>query len=152
MGPSSVIAIDPGQISGWATFHRGELYAAGVMTEAEIVGRPPVAQWAPVQVVIEVPRIYPLGRGKGDPNDLISLALLVGELRGFYRRSGLPVELVEPRRWKGTTPKKIHNRRVKDALAPEERAILPTLPEYKAHNMIDAVGLGLWWLKKEDMR
>ena len=147
-----MIAIDPGKWSGWALFHRGKLHAAGVLSEAAILEAPPVPEWAPAIAVIEEPRIYPLGRGKGDPNDILKLALTVGDLRGFYRRHGLHVELVTPRRWKGTVPKAIHGERVLAALAPDEVAILPTLPKTKRHNMVDAIGIGVWWLEKEDMR
>jgi len=147
-----MIAIDPGKWSGWALFFHGKLQAAGVLSEATILDKPPMVEWAPAVAVIEIPRAYPLGKGKGDPQDLIKLAILAGDLRGFYRRHGLHTELVEPRRWKGTVPKDIHGERVLGALAPDEAAILPTLPKSKRHNMVDAIGLGLWWLEKEDMR
>jgi len=148
----SVIAIDPGLWSGWALFHRGKLHVAGVLSEDEITRAPPMPEWSPAIALIEVPVIYPIGKSKGDPNDLIKLAITVGDLRGFYRRHGLRVGFVKPRRWKGTVPKEIHGERVVGKLEADERAILPTLPKTKRHNMIDAIGLGLWWLEKEERR
>jgi hypothetical protein len=141
-----LIAIDPGKVSGWALFYYTQLHAAGVLDEEEILDHPPVPEWDPVLAVIEVPRIYPMGKGKGDPNDLLTLALSVGDLRGFYQRRGMRVRLVTPRQWKGTAPKDIHNRRILDNLNEHETEVLPSLAKSKAHNMIDAIGLGLWVL------
>jgi len=151
-----VIAIDPGKRTGWAWFDGRRLIRAGTNTDAEILASPPHGE-APRNharacdvAIIEVPRIYPRG-GKGDQNDLIDLAVLVGDLRGFYRRHGFTVRLVPPRTWKGTAPKHIHGERVLAALTPAERALLPRRPRAGTfdHNMLDAVGLGLFQLKRE---
>lgn len=150
-----IVSIDPGKRSGWAVFFDGELLFADAWAEADMLdGALPMVGIAPAVAVIECPVIYPLGKGKGDPNDLITLAVLVGDLRGFYRRAGLDVALVKPRTWKGTVPKRIHNERVLGALTPEERALLPRRPRARDfdHNMLDAVGLGLWQLAREGQR
>ncbi len=147
-----VIGIDPGKRSGWALFDRGNaLVAAGTMPEREILDSPPGAERYDVPfglVVIELPVIYPTR--KTPPADLIDLAVLVGDLRGFYYRAGVEVRLVTPRNWKGTVPKPIHNKRTLAALTPEERALLPKRPRARDydHNMLDAVGLGLWGTKR----
>lgn len=142
-----VIAIDPGKRSGFAVFNGGALAVAGTLDEAEILDRPPCSLGG--VAVIEVPVVYPTR--KVDANDLIDLAVLVGDLRGYYRRTGFEVRLVRPRTWKGTVPKDIHGRRVLAALSAEERALLPRRPRAKNydHNMLDAVGLGLWQLKRD---
>jgi len=157
-----VIAIDPGRRSGFAVFDSsGVLVGAGVLSDAAILARPP----CPVSgvAVIEMPVVYPTRNA--DPNDLIDLAILVGDLRGYYRRQGFEVRLVKPRTWKGAVPKAIHNERTLRALTPEERALLPLRPRpwgsprapltspaspasLHDHNMLDAVGLGLWQLKR----
>lgn len=150
-----VTAVDPGKRSGWAIFVDAALVEAGVWSEVDMLeAGTPIVELGPAVAVIELPVIYPLGRGEGDPNDLIDLAVLVGDLRGFYRRAGLDVVLVKPRTWKGTTPKPIHNERVLRALTPAERALLPRRPRAKGfdHNMLDAIGLGLWQLKTEGQR
>jgi len=102
--------------------------------------------------VIELPRIY--NPSPVPPNDLLDLAVLVGDLRGYYRRLGFKVELVYPRTWKGTVPKKIHNARTLAKLTAAEVELLPKRPRAKDydHNMLDSVGLGLWWLEKEGER
>ncbi len=153
-----VIAIDPGERTGWALFDNGTLVEAGTMSKAEILLNPPCPSGRKNYLdvaVIELPVIYPLGLGKGDPNQLIDLAVFVGDLRGFYvRRLSLDVVLVRPRTWKGTVPKRIHNARVLEALTPDERALLPRRPRARDydHNMLDAVGLGLWQLRKDRHR
>jgi hypothetical protein len=157
MGPRhrGIVAIDPGKRSGWAVFVDAALALAGAWPEADMLDDAlPMVGIAPAVAVIELPVIYPLGLGKGDPNDLITLALLVGDLRGYYRRAGLDVALVKPRTWKGTVPKPIHNERVLGALTPDERALLPRYGRKRGfdHNMLDAVGLGLWQLAKERQR
>ena len=144
----SIIAIDPGAISGWALFREGSLIFAAYVDQITLSNFPPTVP-VPGRVIIERPVIYPFGMGNADPDDLIKLAILVGELRGFYIRLLYAVELVKPRTWKGTVPKKIHNARVLAKLTPEELALLPKRPRAKDydHNMVDAIGLGLWKLE-----
>jgi hypothetical protein len=151
----SIIAIDPGKRTGWAIFQDAALVDAGTFNEIRMLTEDaPMVGIMPAIAVIELPVIYPLGKGKGDPNDLIALAVLVGDLRGFYRLAGFAIELVKPRTWKGTVPKHIHHSRVLAALMGRERALLPKRPNAKDfdHNMLDAVGLGLWFLSKEGIR
>ena len=146
----SVIGIDPGVTTGGSWFEDGALVQAGATPADEFLEFDPLGGIGPAILIIEVPRIYPRG-GKGDQNDLIDLAVLVGDLRGFYRRAGFTTRLVAPRFWKGTTPKPIHNKRVVATLTPAERAFLPKRPRAKTfdHNMLDAVGLGLFQLGRE---
>lgn len=150
-----LICVDPGARTGWAIFIDAVLVEADAWPKADmLVDGTPIVGIAPAVAVIERPVIYPIGKSDADPDDMITLALLAGDLRGFYRRAGLDVVLVKPRTWKGTTPKKIHNERVVDALTPAERALLPRRPRARDHdhNMLDAVGLGLWQLAKERQR
>lgn len=150
MAAVNLITIDPGNTTGWAAFSDGVLVHAGVDKKADLFGgqgtllgcRSP----APTTILIELPRWYP--RDQVDTNDLIDLAVLVGEAKRFYEVQGCRVELVSPRTWKGTVPKKIHNQRVLGCLTPEEVAVMPRRPRAKDHdnNMVDAVGMGLWKL------
>lgn len=152
-----VVSIDPGKKTGWAYFQNGLLIQCGVETNfsmKEFVLYHPFINVSLVRasalqnppVVIEKPVVYP--RDKVRPNDLITLAILVGEVKGVAESLGFEVELVTPRVWKGTVPKKIHNRRVLLELIPEELKLLPRRSRAKDydHNMLDAIGLGLWKL------
>lgn len=148
-----VIGIDPGKTTGWAMFCQGKLIDAHAVKDGRIIWPARDNGLPGTIVVIEIPRVYPFG-GKGDPNDLIDLAVLAGEYYGHYRRAGFETVLVPPRTWKGSVPKPIHNERVLAQLTPAERDLLPRRPRAKDfdHNMIDAIGLGLWQLGKEGQR
>lgn len=142
-----LIAIDPGACTGWALFNAaGRLIGVAVHDHGET---PAFAQCAD-RVVVERPAIYPGGRQKARPRDIITLAIRAGE-------SGVAacvsadledaVEYVEPAAWKGRVKKDACHAAIRRALAPEEidvldRALAP-LPKTKAHNALDAVGIGL---------
>lgn len=125
---SYVTAIDPGSRSrGWARFVDGRLEACG-LGYCHLQGL----------VIIENPQVY--RGGKVDPNDLLVLARDVGRVEQMAIDAGLRVELVHPRTWKGNVPKTVHQRRILAALDANERAMV----EGKKHDVVDAVGLGLW--------
>lgn len=148
-----LLAIDPGQDTGWATFLDGQLSSCGL-------GPPPVLR--ATCVVIEKPQVYRGRASKGDPNDLISLAILVGQYTERYASRGVPVDHVIPHTWKGSLPPGVCLSRIVEALTWSERAVLDTvisplarkplgpdtLEEGKRHNVIDAVGIGLWSMKR----
>jgi len=100
--------------------------------------------WSGVKAVIEKPQVYRIS--KADPNDLIALSVVVGEWKEYLGQQGAEVELVTPKSWKGSVPKKIHNARVLSLLTKKEVALLPKRTRAKDydHNLLDAVGLGLW--------
>jgi hypothetical protein len=143
-----MLCIDPGNCSGLALFHGGRLVWCG--DYAADPSGPPFAH-LPIgasHVLIERPTIYPLDKMRGDPNDLIKVALTAGRWAEAAARIGCVVEYVEPRTWKGQTPKEIHNRRVTAQLDAREQTVIPQLPATRLHNVIDAIGLGLWKLRR----
>lgn len=96
-------------------------------------------------VIIEHMRSYSFQRQKGDQNDLLDLAVVEGILIG----DALEFELVEPRTWKGTRPKDVQAEKVTmPALKPEEAVLLGSVRGKRVHNAVDAVGIGLWALKR----
>jgi len=135
-----ILAIDPGlRACGIATMIDGQITTRTVRPQAEalpdrireICGQIPPGGWG--LFVIERPQVYRGRRQKGDPNDLISLAMLVGALivRVSYRKLLLPM----PAQWKGSVPKEIHHRRI--------RARIPDLSRC-SKDALDAVGLALY--------
>jgi hypothetical protein len=100
------------------------------------------------KVVIEKPVIYRPRLMKGDPNDLIVLALLAGRYQERALNDKATVELVTPHEWKGSVSKEISNRRVLKKLKSEELAVLNAVKcaESARHNVIDAIGIALWKL------
>lgn len=153
-----LLAVDPSlACSGYALFDNGVFERAGVVSTLSSEPLPVRIRACSAtlsgvdydQLVIEWPQIYPHARGKGqDPNDLLCVAGVVGAILGETWRDAEYIKLVHPADWKGQVPKKIHNARVLQRLSAEERTRLPDLPASKLHNAIDAIGLGLWYLKR----
>lgn len=135
-----MIYVDPGvHACGVAYFADAKLcwaryVAVGDDLRLDVGGQP---------LVIEMPRIYPgSGQRKGDLNDLLNLAAIVGRCEAWNAGT---VKRVFPAQWKGQVPKKIMTARILSKLSWEEVARIERVG-YKDHNTIDAIGLGLWHL------
>lgn len=138
----SMLAIDPGAHTGWAYFHDGVLLDAGVTTPDKQPLHP-----IPDLVVIECPaRIY----DHATAASIIKLARVTGRYEERYCNA--PIELVEPRTWKGTIDGDIMVNRIKAAFTPHEAAVAARFKGGYAHNMVDAIGLGKWSLRQPFMR
>lgn len=140
-----ILAIDPGRYTGWARFRYGVLVGCGLI---EPYKTPiPTSLFTDTHlVIIEQPQIYPHQKKRVDPNDIVKLAMLVGQYEMLAKQAGCMVEKVLPATWKKQTPKNIHNRRVMAKLSDAERRVLAavTCPKRLQNNVIDACGLGLW--------
>lgn len=144
-----LLAIDPGKSTGWAEFNEEKrLVVCGATDEIGILN----GLWKPQHVVIEYPQVYPTTPAK-QANDLIGLAIQAGEYKHHFIWRGANVRLVRPAEWKGQVPKPIHNARVRTWLSPAEKDIVAKAGEglnVKAlTDMVDAVGLGCWALKRD---
>ncbi|NIQ90988.1 MAG: hypothetical protein GWM98_04570 [Nitrospinaceae bacterium] len=155
----TVAAIDPGSSSGVALFDQEGLWDVFLLKgdapeqsqELHRYLREELAAggWFSCAVV-EIPQIYDRRKWKGDPNDLIKVAVTAGALAGtFFRRTG-SIEFVKPATWKGSRPKEIDNEFTLSLLTPDEllRFERAKAPKSKRHNLIDAIGIGLWKLKR----
>ena len=96
-------------------------------------------------LAIELPQIYVRSRSKGDPNDLIQLALVVG---AFVQRFTGTVVMYKPHEWKGTVPKKIMIERILKRLSNDEKSRIQKAPNSLLHNTVDAIGIGLYHTKR----
>lgn len=95
---------------------------------------------------IEVPRIYPHSdQRKGDLNDLIELAGVVGAITGY--EPVLDIKFYYPNQWKGNVPKKIMTERIRKKLRPDELAVFESVGA-KDHNTLDAFGIFLHATKR----
>lgn len=136
-----LLAIDPGTDLGWALFGPDRrLSRCGF-------GTPPREGFE--EAVIERPKIYPQGRQKANPKDVITLALTAGEFGGRCKDANATVRYVEPDEWKGgSIPKEIHQPRIWAKLTDAEKSVLDVackgMAPSKRHNVVDAVGIGLW--------
>lgn len=138
-----LLAIDPGADSGWARFNsKGQLEACGLNIDALVAGIS--------KVVIERPHT---GKTKAPLKDVITLALRAGEWGGRVESQlNIIPRYIEPATWKGSVPKEISQARTWAKLTPDERIILAAAGEKmapsKRHNMIDAVGIGLFVVER----
>jgi hypothetical protein len=101
-------------------------------------------------LVIEVPQVYTRARSKGDPNDLIDLACVVGAIMGVH--NWRQVFVYRPAQWKGQQPKEVTTRNAQNDLRPEELTRVTHCAASLMHNVWDAVALGLAHLKKVGQR
>lgn len=161
--------IDPGVREHAVAYFRGHDLVGVSMTAREDFVKLDVRDVG--VLVIEKPRVYP-GPQEADANDLIDLAGAAYFVEGAVRANGGPAaQYVYPSDWKGQIKKPAHHFRVWDSLSLAERStfardigttiaavtakILEACEHYsqtrkvrryswKAHNALDAVGLGLW--------
>lgn len=152
---SYLVGVDPGETSGISMFNSGRLVSAEYTSRDKFfsVAKFGLELYLAPRVVIEEPQ-WRKTDIRSNPNDLIKLAILVGEIKRFYEEQGCKVELVTPLVWKGSVPKDIHNKWTLEALAPEELRCVPKRPRAKDydHNCLDAIGLGLWKLGRLRVR
>lgn len=139
----SLLACDPGENCGGAYFVDGALVWCGLLSFADATHISIKAD----RMIVEIPQIYPGPPKKGeDPNDLIGVAVIAGQ---WIRSVSAPhTRRVFPRQWKGGVEKGIHNGRVLAKLSAVELAVVPKLAASKLHNVIDAIGLGLFDLDR----
>lgn len=150
-----ILSVDPGlRGCGVALWDAGRLAQAAYVENPMKTGRGPAAYRAmgdelskltvwgsePLHVVLELPRVYPVS--KGDPNDLIDLAGVVGAIAGCMADT---CSHYEPAQWKGQVPKTIMAKRILSKLSKAELDNVQHVG-YKDHNTIDAIGIGLKYL------
>jgi len=145
----SLLSVDPGKNEfSWAYFIDDELKACDLISidKLEVI-----SSMDPNILIIEVPQIY-LQRGwKGDPNDLIDVTITAGMIAGYlgiYRYLETRTIFVRPHNWKGNRPKDIDNKYTLSLLNKVELKVLDScdVKNHKKHNVIDAIGIGLWKL------
>lgn len=152
-----LLTLDPGKVVGWATFYGARLRDLGVFEDTQTHAFRDLLNFhRPEQALIEIPRVYPVAKWKGDPNDLIKVAVSAGILMGIIFE-GCPgrianVENVFPHTWKGSRPKKIDHTLTLKTLTVEEREIfdaaIKRIGKTKAEHAVDAVSMGLWKLER----
>jgi hypothetical protein len=168
-GSSHLVAVDPGLrgagVSYWwpdgtlrlATYVTGDSEGNGPKAWAAVtasLAKSCEPCWTEKPVfVLELPQVYRTSRAPDvDPNDLIQLAAVVGDMAGALRPHASAVHVFQPRTWKGQVPKDVHHRRVKAKLRPAELHSILLPAQSLRHNVLDAIALGLFYLKREGVR
>lgn len=158
---SKLIAIDPGlRCSGVAFFVNGKLERAFLARGSKAAGtqawldmakaiKQECIEYAEIdkfdELVLEFPQVYRSKYQKGDPNDLLQLAAVVGVIAatGFYTK----INYFLPREWKGQVTKEITEARVKKKLSKEELGRIELTKNKKLNtNIWDAIGIGIYYL------
>lgn len=157
-----LLAVDPGKHrSGWALFGPRSgglvLFFAGYDPPSKTIRAPDSTGSTfmpePDILVIERPQVYRAGKSKGDPNDLVDVAIAAGRWIGTYPDAAL--KMYAPADWKGQLSKVKTARRAHDVLTQEERERCPALPTSEravSANTWDAIALGLVHLGRLRMR
>lgn len=84
---------------------------------------------------------YPVFRkSTQNPESIIKLSCAVGAYTSILQTAGFDVAWVKPLTWKGTVPKHIFCNRILSKLTEKEKLLF----NIKDHNIVDAVGIGLW--------
>lgn len=160
---ATLLSIDPGfRYFGFAVFgESADLVHAGLSSTAKDQweawsGQPPsfldIAylldnyEWVERCAIIEIPKIH---RDTPNNDSIIKLATACGAYTSILQAAGFNVIWVEPRSWKGTTPKNIMFKRIIAKLEDKE---YKCIDKPKDHNVIDAVGIGLWQIRSKRKR
>lgn len=168
-----ILAIDPGlEATGWAVLSdkTGTLLDCGIAQPfARVNQTQSLAEirlklmkiWEervglsknPKILAIEMPQIYQQKFLKGDPNDLIPLAIMNGLL--WATLSPSQALFPRPAVWKGQVPKVVMEQRIVSNLSLRSKKAfaegLHVVPKHLRHNVYDAVGIGQWAFKQTQM-
>lgn len=155
------VYIDPGSTAlGWTGVDGYEFITCGLLRPpagGSIVDCMHKIPGATSKILIERPTVYPHGNAKGDPNDLVHIALMGGVAAGVARcRGGDTAQIVEvqPGAWKGQVEKSVMVERILDLLTVTERRTFESemktqrIPPSLQHNVVDSIGLWLWDIER----
>lgn len=157
--PRSLLCVDPGKNTCGVALFVNETFQVGALLSAESTFDLAcvIEEWWYTQrvrfclskcdvLIVEGQQVYG-GLGHANPNDLLPLAYLAGAV--FARIQATNKQMPLPRQWKGSLKKEIFTRRILSGLRKEELITLDEVacPKAKLHNVVDAIGLGLWFLR-----
>ena len=132
-----VLGIDPGNDCAFAYINEdGALHWAGLYENNDLFIDCP-------HLFIECPRVY--SSSKTPPNDLIKLAIKVGEWKNCARLCGAEFHMVYPSEWKGQTPKEVTKKRMRERFKNIDDIVhWSQIPPSKQHNVYDAIGIAAY--------
>jgi len=155
---AKILSIDPGfKYFGFAILDDSEVLSAGLSKTkvgawATKSRQPPsflalldvvqAYEWESRHAVIEFPRVH---RDTPNNDSIVKLAAACGAYTALLETQDFTIEWVEPREWKGMVPKDIMYKRIIAKLNTEEYS---RIDKPQDHNVIDAVGIGLWQIRK----
>jgi len=144
---SSLLTIDPGlKVVGWAYWEARELVCCGLsrtkrteLNDQAQEHRFNLASFWPADRRVCEQMVWRGKNAKSGPADLLKINIIAGRLAD---------EWVTPLQWKGMVAKEIDHPRILAKLGEHELKIVTEtkVPASLRHNMIDAVGIGLYVL------
>ncbi len=143
-----MMSVDPGtKATGWAIWDRNAMVLCGLARGKNWIHT--VREVPKMQVErlwLEDQQIY--RNSNVDAHSLLAVSRVVGALA--FHVPADQVELVRPAAWKGQVPKDVCNRRTHARLTPAEKVLLELAkcPKSLEHNLMDAIGIGLWAVKR----
>lgn len=141
LGDSSGRLVKLGAPPNRAEGDRAQVWLGVASTVADFLGGATLAR-----LVLEYPRTYGGRASRGDTNDLIALAAVVGCLTATIKAE--TVSVVTPTEYKGQLPKKIAHERARARLSASELALVPRLSKAASEDMWDAIYLFLWDVRR----
>ncbi len=122
------------------TLHERAIHMAHTVTHGRM------HELVEISVCVEGQQVYPSERSKGDPNDMIKVAIVAGAMLGALATHAVVVAsaLPLPRQWKGNTPKAIHHERLARDFPHWVEPVAADTPKSLQHHVWDAVGLLEW--------
>ena len=159
--PELLVCFDPGQTVGVSVWIKQKLVFCGYgridkdLGPKNILNNVYSGDLAGGTLIVERPMSYSL-KGKRmlvNPNDLLQTDFRAGLLSGYYLGKGMDIEEIRPPSlWKGQVPDDVILERVLDKTSDTERELIWEAKSARAkkldHNMIDAIGMGLWRLNR----
>ena len=149
-----IVAVDPGNEAGFAVFD----LSSRNLERAELVRGDPTPDLIglfPSDFVFYIEE--PHSRGASDRMGAASLLkhrdnaskwIMLAQFAKAQR-----IEQIKPVFWKGSINKKIFTQRLERDLTELERSFFSQIkPKGKAHNVLDAIGLGKWAVAKERLK
>ena len=140
----SHLSIDPGtKDMGWALWEDNELQICGIARGKDWVESvQALPKFTIERLTIEDQQIY--RRSPINAHSLLAVARVVGAIVAYYNFPRFL--LVPPAQWKGQLPKNVCNQRTLSKLTEDElhQVDVAPCPASLRHNLIDAVGIGLW--------
>jgi|TARA_R100001086_G_C11836857_1_gene258065 hypothetical protein len=138
------LSVDPGtKDMGWALWEDNELQICGLARGKDWVETVlSLPKFTISQLTIEDQQIY--RRSPINAHALLACARVVGAVVAYYDFPEF--RIVTPAQWKGQLPKTVCNRRTLAKLTENElhQVGIAPCPESLKHNLLDAVGIGLW--------
>lgn len=102
------------------------------------------------RLVIEFPQIYEArAHSKGPAEDLLQVASVVAAIT---TNTTWTCRLFRPAQWKGQKPKPPMEALTRTRITPFELSKIQLPAKSLAHNVWDAVAMGLWYLDREGLR